>query len=370
MMIPANIQQLSDTVIAKAELRYLRHKDSYGRLRKIATILTIALLLCIAYIPFGIYVGFGQSTLLKIITGTVVLAHAWIGWRAVTLASQAIAREKQSQTWESLILTGISARQIIVSKWWSCVRCLSLEYIFVGLLKIGLAYGLAQYFYLADVYGCSWFFGTSMCRSISILKWNPDAGANTLIIANPPLYGVVAGALVLIVFSLLELGLLVALGIATTMLAKQHQIGGLILTVIVRSLLIFMVLLSWLGFNAMIQPISNARWFYIDQSQRCCAFRYEIGDSWYDDATPEKLHAFLMGRAWQDLLETAQLSIAPLGDTGVLLATDMMRPRSSHLHFIYRVESLAVALILYALCLWASLRLGVIAAVRRGAISH
>jgi hypothetical protein len=47
-------------------------------------------------------------------------------WRVVGSAARggsvALTREYQARTWESLILTGVSARQLVIGKWWGVLR--------------------------------------------------------------------------------------------------------------------------------------------------------------------------------------------------------------------------------------------------------
>jgi hypothetical protein len=62
------------------------------------------------------------STLTMLII--IVFAGQHLGWvnRAVRGAGLSLAREKQGRTWESLLLTNIDARQIVLGKWWGTLR--------------------------------------------------------------------------------------------------------------------------------------------------------------------------------------------------------------------------------------------------------
>lgn len=91
-------------------------------------------------------------------TSAVVLAvlimfqHLSFAAESVQLSAAAIAREKQARTWESLILTGVDARQIVVGKWaatlatqWQHYRLL-LVLRLISVLWIGLGtYTVALY---------------------------------------------------------------------------------------------------------------------------------------------------------------------------------------------------------------------------------
>jgi hypothetical protein len=49
-------------------------------------------------------------------------------WRVISGAARgasvALTREYQARTWESLILTGVSARHLVISKWWGVLRAI------------------------------------------------------------------------------------------------------------------------------------------------------------------------------------------------------------------------------------------------------
>jgi ABC-type Na+ efflux pump permease subunit len=64
------------------------------------------------------------STLTALLAALLFVQHLlWVS-QAAQQASATIAREKQARTWESLLLTGIDARQIIVGKWGATLRTL------------------------------------------------------------------------------------------------------------------------------------------------------------------------------------------------------------------------------------------------------
>lgn len=66
---------------------------------------------------------------------------------AYGLSNNSINREKRGKTWENLLLTDISARKIVIGKWWASLRALYGDHIVVGLLRLGM---LA---YLLDAFG-------------------------------------------------------------------------------------------------------------------------------------------------------------------------------------------------------------------------
>jgi ABC-type Na+ efflux pump permease subunit len=68
------------------------------------------------------------STLTALLAALVFVQHLlWVS-QAAQQASATIAREKQARTWESLLLTGIDARQIVIGKWWATLRMMWVQH--------------------------------------------------------------------------------------------------------------------------------------------------------------------------------------------------------------------------------------------------
>ena len=54
------------------------------------------------------------------------------------LSINSINREKQGKTWDTLLLTGVDARQLVWGKWWATVRTFWKDYVLVGMLRLGM----------------------------------------------------------------------------------------------------------------------------------------------------------------------------------------------------------------------------------------
>ncbi len=63
--------------------------------------------------------------------------HFYLMFQTISLSANSIAREKESQTWDMLVLTGIDARQIVRGKWWATVQRQFPRYILLGLFRVG-----------------------------------------------------------------------------------------------------------------------------------------------------------------------------------------------------------------------------------------
>lgn len=55
------------------------------------------------------------------------------------LAAHSISREKEGHTWDMLILTHVSARQIVWGKWWASATVLARDHLLLALLRLGVA---------------------------------------------------------------------------------------------------------------------------------------------------------------------------------------------------------------------------------------
>jgi hypothetical protein len=54
------------------------------------------------------------------------------------LSASSILREKQGKTWDTLLLTGVDARQLVRGKWWATLVTLWKDYALVWLLRLGM----------------------------------------------------------------------------------------------------------------------------------------------------------------------------------------------------------------------------------------
>jgi hypothetical protein len=133
----------------------------------------------------------------------VVTLHFVLMFQTLALSSNSIAREQFGQTWEALILTGIDARTIVLGKWWATMRRLARRYLLLGLLRgciigwIGAATSRSLYFYLASNYG-------AISR-----------------IPAPGLHHFLLLVVVVILFTLANLGFTAACGVAASAQSRQ-----------------------------------------------------------------------------------------------------------------------------------------------------
>jgi hypothetical protein len=133
---------LNRNPIARMELAYQRKQKRHFLLNAVLYILPIAL----GAITLGLYVwlGFTKAEITRTQFSdfalgfgvSVVFAHFGLILRTLYLASSAMGRDKHyPQRWETLLLTGVSARSIIFGKWSAVVQMLWREYLLLGILR-------------------------------------------------------------------------------------------------------------------------------------------------------------------------------------------------------------------------------------------
>ena len=152
----------------------------------------------------------------------LMVQHLSLATFGLQVAAVAIPREKQGRTWESLLLTGIDARWIVVGKWWAAVQRVLIGYRpllvlrFLGVLWLALASEMTDFY--------AWYEPPS---SMIIIVYA------ALIAIFPPIYAAFSAAL----------GLLAGLIMSSQTAAVR--IGGLLhLGTIMLSLALLFVLVA------------------------------------------------------------------------------------------------------------------------------
>lgn len=80
--------------------------------------------------------------LLGALTLATFYTHFRLMLQTLVMAVNSISREKRGSTWESLLLTGIDARQIIIGKWRAIIALTWRDYLCLGFIRIGVTIGI------------------------------------------------------------------------------------------------------------------------------------------------------------------------------------------------------------------------------------
>ncbi len=164
------IRALYDNPVTRAERSYQAGMTLPRGARRFAVLLS--LLLIVALITHGALLIAPQVAVLTGVpardltealrgwlgTSAVVIAvlimfqHLSFAASSVQLSAAAIAREKQARTWESLVLTGVDARRIIVGKWAATLATQWQNYRLLLALRFGIVLWMGLGSYTIELY--------------------------------------------------------------------------------------------------------------------------------------------------------------------------------------------------------------------------
>lgn len=179
--------------------------------------------------PIGDFFGVGVG-LLMIFTAAL---HFALMFRALALSANSIARERQGRTWDTLVLTGIDARQIVLGKWWATVQQLWRQYALLAVLRAGVIV---------------WMAASSSRLVTLIVASSSSYYLGTYNFAMPsPLNLLLAGGLVF-ALTLANLGFTAAVGVAASGEARSGMLA-LVRAIFMRGALLVIAafLLMWLS---------------------------------------------------------------------------------------------------------------------------
>lgn len=151
-----------NNIIAQAEFRYQRHVIDTSRSGRGWILLALLLLLPALLMSLMVYIyGLGLFDADGFISN-LEETPLWIPYQlgsaafmtmnialypvviliTLSLSAHSITRERENRTWDILLLTHITARQLVIGKWWASLRALWGDHVMVALLRLGLI-GLA-----------------------------------------------------------------------------------------------------------------------------------------------------------------------------------------------------------------------------------
>jgi len=231
--------------------------------------------------------------------------------RTVALATNALNREFVTGNWDMLILTGISPRHIIWSKWWAILRYMGIVYVIAALLRLG--------FWLVTItvqpYDLFLFnFDDGICFRFRTF-FGPYCSRIDLFARPINLAYVVLSALILLLFVLAEAGLLTALGLACAALFREKPHIQVLSALLFRSILILILLwVVYFGTHSLI--VRETMVGVADESVFC-----DRGAPIFADCAE-----VYQNRNTLRILETGQMSVFNLVDNGSLQQLNLLRP--------------------------------------------
>jgi hypothetical protein len=208
-----------------------------------------------------------------------------------------------------LALTNVDARQLILSKWWATVRGVWFYHVLAGVLKVGLACGIAQFFH-SELR--PWSAEPSVRQAFNYISYNQPYDYFPI---NPNWHAVLRAAVILVLFGLVEAGLLAAIGLLSSLSLRKIGSVQLMVGIGLRVLPILATLL-------LVNKVSEYAYGYA---------RYR----WYMDSpnayitTNESINRTI-------LFESAQVVGTTQIDGGVLASTNLLRVQPMRHYFLVR----------------------------------
>jgi hypothetical protein len=140
------------------------------------------------------------------------IVHAVTASRAISAGANAISREHVGKTWDSLVLTGINARQILIGKWLGVLNRVSGWMMIFGAVRLAML----PIFLLSLIYRYAWYSGASVSqyygdRVVETVGWVPWAAILAVVMS--------------VGLSVLEVLTCTALGMATGAWARRGWIA-------------------------------------------------------------------------------------------------------------------------------------------------
>ncbi len=239
--------------ILRAELHYQR-SGAGGRSRRWFVRLIFGIGLAVSLLVVGmeflaaISWEFGQlliqSDALIVIVGHVLpsvillpltlLVDVVLVLRTLLLAADAIARERRGRTWQLLLLSVQTPRQLVIGKWWATVLHFTPQYLLLAALRVGVIVYIGLERYRIDYF----YYGSNSHQFL--MHTQPL----TFLVAPSTL---ILGAAVITAFTLVNLLFTAALGVLIAAIWRSgHTVEQMILAVVLRGVLLGLpALLLW-----------------------------------------------------------------------------------------------------------------------------
>jgi hypothetical protein len=318
-------------------------------------------ILLIAAIPAFIYIDDQSVFLLGFMLLILIPAQLILVFRTLMLATEKTILQRQTGMWESLVLTGMSARQIIKGKCDAVVQSMWAEWMLLGAARLGGAYGLALYLHIGDYLNCVYHLPNGFCFQ----SW-PDRTY------RPDILEILVALVALLVLSHFELQLVSLIGIASSLLPTKNRT----LSWVVAGLL-------WLGLTGGailgIGSLSQLQWQIFHQGLDCSQGSYcglleaHMNGDFYGESFFWRQRYDNYVHVVQDLhrvVDVLEVSTSALADNGLMLAAQVMRPNPL-LYIRYLVGSLisvGIAWVSVRLLNWLMLMIAERLAIAQGAL--
>jgi hypothetical protein len=117
------------------ELTHQRRFAGRTRVWPVIAIVAVGGLVSLIYYTWQVGMGYEAMQLALIVTW---LGQIAVGARAIIAGTALFSREHSGQTWDALVLTGVSARTILLGKWRAALRAVGGPMLLLGTLRLAL----------------------------------------------------------------------------------------------------------------------------------------------------------------------------------------------------------------------------------------
>ncbi len=199
---------LTGNPLSRAEALHLRRSENtlFQQFLYAAYVLTAFMLIAplLWHWPNHFYRALSDDVVLLALMN--VGAYLLIALKTASAAVDSVARERHSRTWDTLLITGIDSRRVVLGKWLGVLRGLWRDYAWLYILRLGVMFWASFY---------------SSFGRLSWLDWRNVQLTGGFVNLDRFL---LAGLIVL-VYLALEMGLLAAIGLITSILDRSARQG-------------------------------------------------------------------------------------------------------------------------------------------------
>ena len=302
-------------------------------------VIPLTFLTLVALIPTQYYINESRVDWLPLMAIILFLPRPILAIRTMFMGIQSIRQDMVQGRWELLILTGIPARKIVLSKWAKVVSQSCPDQILFILPTIGLAIGISQFF-VSTVYNCRQDEYNNLPTLSNQIKgilsflysycYNSDATyfAGHFHTLNPAPLVLIIGIILIVAIAIFEVGLNASIGTLAGFSQFAAKGLGIVYGAIIRFGLLLIVSLSIPLMEDYLRHNLDCGNFMVIRANICPNYPQSI--------------FFGMPRLFFKGYDTIELAAMPLLDQGVLLAANIMRPSDTRLiridfyHFTYR----------------------------------
>ena len=302
---------LTENPIARFELNRMQRKFSLHGASYWFRLVAYFCILLVAAIPLFIYIGEPELFVLGFMLIVIAPAQLILVLRTLMQAGESTLLQRQTGMWDTLLITGMSARQIISGKRDAVVQAMWAEWMLLAIARFGLAYGLALYLDRGSYFLCLRQFLDAFCY---------ESYARYL---YPNIVEIMVALVTVIVIARLQLHLVGLIGIGSSLLPTKNRTLGWLIAVLLW------LAITGSAFGGVIVLDQMRELFQCTHRGSFCeTFIENLPESDEDEnfrITHNGSYAILL-TDFRRLTDISLVSMSALIDSGTLLASFIMRP--------------------------------------------